>query len=263
MNKNKIKLYAIMFFLIITVLITSVIVIEKTLKFLPVNTDTVIAIGKDFDVVVSDNQKVWNITNDIDVFNETFWNEDGNIYIENTKGKKVLAPGSKGSYSFKIHNAGEITLNYTIDINASLEINNKKVELSKIPLRIRIKDSDNNYYLGNKTTWVTLIELDSFLHENYLKSEDDDNYILEYFWLTQSNQYDTLLGKMAKVNDISLVIQINTLSTSDSIDNEGIPVFKDFTSNNCYLGLSLVLGLVLMLLLGVGIYYYRKKITKE
>ena len=261
MNKNKIKLYTCMFFLIIIVLITSVIVIEKTLRFLPVNTDTVIAIGKDFDVVVSDNQKVWNITNDIDVFNETFWNEDGNLYIENTKGKKVLAPGSKGSYSFKVYNAGEITLNYTLDINAFLEIDNKKVELSKIPLRIRIKDNDNNYYLGDEKSWVTLIELDSFLQENYLKSEDSDNYILEYSWLTKSNQYDTLLGKMAKVNDISLVIQINTLSTSDSIANEGIPVFKDL-SNNDY-SLWIILILVFMVLLGIGIYYYRNKRTKE
>ena len=56
-------------------------------------------------------------------------NEDGNLYIENTKGKKVLAPGSKGSYSFKVYNAGEITLNYSLDINAFLEIDNKKVEL--------------------------------------------------------------------------------------------------------------------------------------
>lgn len=263
MNNNKFKLYTGMFFLIIIVLITSVLVIEKTLKFLPVNTDTVIAIGKYFDVVISDNQKVWNITSDIDVFNETFWNEDGNLYVENTKGKKVLAPGSKGSYSFKIHNAGEMTLNYTIDINAFLEINNKKVELSKIPLRIRIKDNDNNYYLGNEKSWVTLIELDNFLHENYLNSEDSDNYILEYSWLTQSNQYDTLLGKMSKVNDISLVIQINTLSTSDSLANEGIPVFKDFSNDGYSLWIILILILVLMVLLGIGIYYYRKKKIKE
>ena len=94
-----------------------------------------------------------------------------------------IAPGVSNTYHFVIHNSSDMNLKYYVEMYEDSEY--------KVNLKYRLK-RNNNYVIGNESTWVTADELKTAF-KNILTS-DSDKYSLDWKWFDNDNKADTLAG---------------------------------------------------------------------
>ena len=132
--------------------------------------------NNEFLIVRDENGKDWSETNEVNIFaNDEFG------------GRAIVAPYSKGSYSFSVEN----TARFPIDCDFSFSIETNASEENAIPFEYRLKDN-NGYVVGGDDKWVDISGLD-FLSK--LSYESDNNYTLEWQWDGDvDDERDTALG---------------------------------------------------------------------
>ncbi len=119
------------------------------------------------ELVVEDDQIIWNTTNEINVFDTTFG--DSNMKI---------APESTGMYEFSVQNKTNYILKYSITFN---ENNNYHINM-----KYKLKKNDA-YVISNYVSYDQLIGTDLILNKNEV-----DSYVLEWKWVSSDN--DTEIG---------------------------------------------------------------------
>lgn len=72
----------------------------------------------DFNVTGKDNV----ITNKLDLFSDSYYLNDNNLYVKSLNGEKVIAPGTKGEYTFKLVGTSEVRYMLNFDIEAENDV---------------------------------------------------------------------------------------------------------------------------------------------
>ena len=106
----------------------------------------------------------------------TEWNVFGEL-----KSEKVLYPGKSGHYYFTIINENDV------DLKIVGEFSDDNPHL--VPMKYRLECTDGTVISDE---WVTLEEL--FLSISCLPAHSEQTYHLEWVWLTESDELDTIIG---------------------------------------------------------------------
>ena len=106
----------------------------------------------------------------------TEWNVFGEL-----KSQKILYPGKSGHYYFTIINENDVDLK----INGLFRDDNPHL----VPMQYRLECTDGTV-ISNE--WVTLDEL--LLTISCLPAHSEKTYHLEWVWLTESDELDTIIG---------------------------------------------------------------------
>ena len=139
------------------------------------------------ELVVEDNQIIWNTTNEINVFDTTF--DDTNVRI---------APESTGSYEFSVQNKTNYKLKYDITFSENNEYH--------INMKYKLKKNDV-YIISNYVSIDQLIATGL-----YLNKEETDSYVLEWKWVSSDN--DTEIGSNP-ASKYGLTINIEAQETNE------------------------------------------------
>ena len=130
--------------------------------------------------------------------------EDGEVYVDDMSGdyeyhqylrifnnsafqyKNKIAPGTSNIYNFTVHNSSKMNVKYYIKMEEETSYNLK--------LKYRLKRNDN-YIIGNKTSWVTADQL--ITEYNRLNSKTSDKYSLDWKWEYEDGKdaQDTYIGE--------------------------------------------------------------------
>ena len=124
-------------------------------------------------IKVSDNIQEIDDNTQLDIFS--------NVKFDN---KKIIAPGSYGSYDFMVKNIGTTKLSYNINF--------KDVMDNSVNMKYRLK-IDNVYIKGNEKEYVSIDELNT---EN-IKVMINSNNVFTLEWLWVDDDYnDTYTGSL-------------------------------------------------------------------
>lgn len=119
------------------------------------------------DVIVSDEDIIWESTNKLRIFKNPVYDME-----------EIIAPGSSNSYKFVIRNTGNCSLVYQLKFSEENRHN--------INMKYRLKK--NGKYLNSN--WVSVEDLTTVNMPLALEKKDD--YILEWKWFESAN--DTAIG---------------------------------------------------------------------
>ena len=199
-----------------------------------------------------DKDTVWSGETDIEIFSIRYDNESGEVTVRSQDDAKVLAPGVGGSYSFELANTGNVSLDYTMEMDAWFSDTQYP-----IPVVVRVTDRQNRYLLGSEEEMADVLQLSQVQEEGTIAAGYVRQYTLEWEWPFEvDDAYDTMLGNLAVEEDIVLTVQIRTTATgSDDPDAPGgdEPITGDTAKVGLYAILMVVsLGGILFILLPRG-----------
>ena len=106
-----------------------------------------------------------------------------NIF-ENEKfnGQKIIAPNSKGTYTFCIKNITDTDVIYNILFNDKMK--------HPINMKYRLK-KDNNYIVGNEARYVEIKDLN--INDIIITKDSINVFTLEWYW-EDNDKKDTIVG---------------------------------------------------------------------
>lgn len=165
-----------------------------------------------------DENTVWEGQTDVEIFSISYDNETGETTVRSQNDMKVLAPGVGDSYSFELENTGNVSLDYTLEMDAWFS----DAEYP-IPVRVRVTNGSGEALLGTEEEMVDVLRLKEVQESGTIAAGYVRGYTLEWEWpFDLDDEYDTLLGNLAVEQDITLTIQIRTTATcSDDPDAPG------------------------------------------
>lgn len=157
-----------------------------------------------------DENTVWTGETDVEIFSIHYDNESGETTVRSQDDMKVLAPGVGSSYTFELENTGNVSLDYTMEMDAWFSHQDYP-----IPVVARVTDSTDNYYLGSEEKMLDVLRLSEVKAAGTIAAGYVRAYTLEWEWPFErgDDEYDTMLGNMAVDEDITLTIQIRTTAT--------------------------------------------------
>ncbi len=126
----------------------------------------------------------------------TEWNVFGEL-----KSQKMLYPGKSGHYYFTVINENDSDVMFICDFDDENE--------HFVPMRYRIERTDGVVITDE---WVTIDEL--LITSTYLPAHSEYTYHLEWIWLTESDELDTIIGMQ---EDATYTIKIEL--TSNIVNN--------------------------------------------
>ena len=128
----------------------------------------------------------------LNVFAMEYKNETGEVTIQGKDGEKVIAPGAEVEYTLRMRNTDKVALNYsfTPDLKFTSEY--------KLPIVVRLLDENDNYIIGNETTWVALDQIEAQPCEGTLMEGEAAELLFQWKWPFESGDdtYDTHLGSI-------------------------------------------------------------------
>ncbi|MBE6124114.1 MAG: hypothetical protein E7184_01035 [Erysipelotrichaceae bacterium] len=208
-------------FLLFSAVISFVIYSIKINPYTSISTNTFNITNDSNLVEISDESKVWSSENDIEIFSTKYSNSNGN-FVESGNSDKVIAPGTSGSYTFNLKNSSDGTIEYSVKLNAMFLINNQEVKLENVPLKTRIKSSDEDYHLGSEVVWASIDELNEFLDSDKLNQNNHAYYTFDWKWdLEENDSFDTALGLLANTQDVDFKITISTEASLINTNDKG------------------------------------------
>lgn len=267
-RKKRTWLWIFLLLLLILVFLTFGILISRLYDYAPIDSNTVFLVDETPELTASDEEQIWSTETKINLFKSSYTNEDGKINIQSKNEDKIIAPGTYNIYNFNLKNTGNVPVDYALDLDAFLLINNEPQSLSSFPIVARIKSNDSVYLLGNENYWASLQALNEFLDEQTLSENHYANYTLEWKWnFNGNNNIDTKYGTMALNNDISLTIKIKT-NTKVAEDYESNttnkPVFNEIKDNDSKdKGICPWILIIILIISLTLIYIVVKKLLKK
>ena len=153
------------------------------------------------------------------------YDETGKITVIGAQGNedKLIAPGTSNLYQFTLANTGNVALDYTMTIQATVTGTDLQ-----FPVNVRVWDYTNKYLLGSSDKMVDVLELNSVEESAELGAGRYAVYNLEWEWPFEwgDDEYDTMLGNLAVEDDLVLRIVIRTTAEYDeNPDNPNAGVF--------------------------------------
>ena len=161
-----------------------------------------------------------NMHSDLDIFSITYKNASGDIVVDGQNGEKVIAPGVHIDYTVRLHNVDDVAIDYMI---------RPKVEFTseyKLPILVRILDTEMNYLVGDQKTWVKIEELNNAKIDSTLGEDKTAEYIFQWKWAFESgnDEFDSMLGSEAVNKDIGLTVDfsVTALTNTNFVEKGGI-----------------------------------------
>lgn len=127
-------------------------------------------------------RRYWTQSIDADIFGE----RSGNIGVRLIDGMKVIAPGAKGSYTFRIENPEAFDVRYTIGLSETDE------NVPKVPLQYRLKYGTSGSNYTGDGGWRSITDIGTV--EQTIAAGDVHYYTLEWRWDPSEDLMDTRIG---------------------------------------------------------------------
>lgn len=196
-----------------------------------------------------DDNTIWSGETDVEIFRISYDNATGETTVRSQNGDKLLAPGVGGSYAFYLENTGNVTLDYTMEMEASFS------SRYAIPVNVAVTKGDGSYLLGAAQEMVDVLRLNEVQESGTVSAGYIQPYTLHWEWPFEENdEYDTMLGNLAVDEPIFLTITIRTTAQYNGTPGSGggmPPQTGDTAQLGMYVTLLMVslAGLLLLLCL--------------
>jgi len=126
--------------------------------------------------------RYWTQSTDVNIFGE----RPGNTGVRLIDGMKVIAPGARGSYTFRVENPETLDVRYIISLSEIDE------NVPKVPMQYRLKyGSSGSNYIGDGS-WRSIDDIGSV--ELTIAAKDVHYYTLEWRWNPSDDLTDTKIG---------------------------------------------------------------------
>lgn len=153
-----------------------------------------------------DENTVWSGETDVEIFSISYDNETGETTVRSQNDAKVLAPGVGDSYSFELENTGNVSLDYTLEMDAWFSDTEYP-----IPVVVSVENGGGEWLLGSGEEMVDVLRLSEVKEAGTIAAGFVRGYTLHWEWPFEVDDvYDTMLGNLAVDQDITLTIQIRT-----------------------------------------------------
>ena len=213
--------------LLLLFLLSTLVLVIRIGDFLPNNTNIIFIEPKDPEYEASDDKQVWDVDTEIDIFEISSKNGEGVITVMSGNGDNVIAPGMDGYYKFNVKNKGNMAIDYSCVIKVWFETNIEDLNITEIPIVIKLMDHEGNYVIGNEDTWSDVENLEDFVDDGVLGKNCYAYYTLYWMWAYESgnDEFDTYLGNLSSTNSIKLVLKIETKAEQSTDKNAvgGLP----------------------------------------
>ena len=238
-------------------------------NFLPDKIDIIFIEPKNPNAEVSDDKVIWDTDTDIDIFRVSDINEKGEITVESSDGKNVVAPGMEGSYRFQIKNLGNVAVDIKTVLDIKFDYDKINFDYDKLPIEVRFSNYKGELLTG--TDWVSVSEFVKCIDELTIGKSSYVYYNLDWRWLYEAgdDELDTLLGNLSAESNLELTVNIMaTAVASENLDTVGGIIFNEGTRTGGdivpvpYIILNLLILLIIITLIILEILK-RKKKTKE
>lgn len=197
----------------VLLLITLGIVALRVGNYLPENTDILFIVGKNPNVEVSDQDETsWKTGQQVNIFQSTSANEQGEITVASQDGTKVIAPGTQTTYQFTMCNSGNMAVHYETDLDFTLKVGNEKQESYQFPLLVRLSNASGVYLIGGEDEWVNVADATLSRYVSVLGASSYETFTLELLWQFEggNDELDTLYGDLSAEKGVTLILGINT-----------------------------------------------------
>ena len=172
-----------------------------------------------------------------DLFSVQYENGSGEITVSGADGQKVVAPGTNVEYTIRLRNADKTALDckliprvrYTSDY--------------KVPILVRMLDTEHNYIIGDEKTWVTVEEIGEISAEKTLVEGESTEYYFQWKWEFESGNdaYDTEIGNAAAKQDLVLEVNFTVEAEANTEIGSNGGVIKSGLGDIVTAGASIVL----------------------
>ena len=191
-----------------------------------------------------DENTVWSGETEVEIFRFSYDNASGDVTVHSQSGHKLLAPGTSNTYRFALHNTGNVSLDYTVEMEAYFS-----TPEYPIPVDVRVTDWQGAYLAGSAEQMDDVMALNAVRQTGTVAAGNVYPYALEWEWPYESgnDEYDTMLGNLAVEQDLTLTVVIRTMAeySEDPDKPGGTPQTGDTTQ------VALLAGAMVVSLAGV------------
>ena len=171
----------------------------------------------------NDSQKVWTDKATVDIFSLSY-DETGAVTVRSADDDKVIAPGTNGSFYFRINNTTTKNMDCIVSVKAWYSD-----ETYTIPVLAKFCGMDKTYFVGSESAYDDVMALDGVTDRLTLGAKRYFSYEMLWEWPFEGDDaFDTMLGNASVDKDISLTIEITTYATYD--DTPDTSMVDDDTS---------------------------------
>ena len=203
----------------------------------------------------------------MDLFKTAYLDPSGKlITVESDDGVKVIAPGTSNDYHFSLKNTGNVSLDYTLNLEGIFELSDRK-----LPFEVRLK-KDNEWVVGADDVWSSVYELNDTVEKGTLPVGKYVGYTLEWQWPYESGEddvlflndiNDTAIGDASAEMDVDFRLFINVAAEATpqavAMDENGNVLYEESINPSALVtGLSMLTGGLLGLLL--LLLFWRRRI---
>ena len=165
---------------------------------------------------VWDPNTVWSGETDVEIFSIRYDNESGETTVRSQDGTKVLAPGTGSTYEFALENTGNVSLDYTLEMEAWFS----DAEYP-IPVVASVVGHEGEYLLGSAEEMVDVLRLEEVRQSGTVAAGNIMPFSLNWEWPFElDDEYDTMLGNMAVEEDLTLTVVIKTTASYSADPDE-------------------------------------------
>ena len=155
----------------------------------------------------------------LNVFAMEYKNKSGEITVHGNDGAKVIAPGTSVEYTLRLRNTDKIALDYVFIPNV------KFTSEYELPIVVRLLDPNDNYVIGNETTWIPIGEINDMECKGTLFKNETAEYEFQWKWPYESGDdaYDSFLGS-AEIGEsigVQLSFALHSETNTDVKENGG------------------------------------------
>lgn len=203
--------------------------------------------NKELGFVAYDGNGTWEMQSTIEIFKISYENGEKVITVASDNEDKVIAPGTKNSYTFKLKNTSNVAMDYDLQVKTSVSPNNLE-----IPLEGKINRFDGKWIFGNKENYDVMNGFEMMSDSFTLGAGKFSYYTLDWQWPFDGNdELDTYLGDLSADEEIVYTIEIHTVATAsvDPNDDGGIQSTPNTGDNSQILLYAIIGGVAFILIL--------------
>ena len=165
-----------------------------------------------------DDKAPWETNTQVELFRTYYRNDKQEIVIQSSNGDKVIAPGARNSYVFKVKNTGNVALDYSVELDTIFTS-----DIGNIPIQIRISRFDGKWVVGDQDTFVDANTMEKVADSETLGAGNFAYYTVEWMWPFESGNdaYDTWLGNLSVEQQVSFTLQIETTAEESADPDDG------------------------------------------
>jgi len=219
-------------------------------KYRPVTPENDVEIGSS-DTNAEEQESAWSAQTSIDLFNDCYYNEKGELTVKSADGRPIVAPGTSGQYPFSIKNTGNTVLNSTIKLSGASAMFG-----DKIPFKIRLLQN-GEWVIGSDSEWCSAKSLDDFSKTLSVKVGECIEYILEWMWAYEdevnesaTDFIDSEIGTASIEPGNVFALKIETLSEeipgAVAVDENGNPLYEELIAPSTSNWIILLLFLAIL-----------------